>query len=749
MKQAQNVLTETTPATNNLKRRPWRGLRLLIASSFALILLLLLSGVASAHALLDHAAPPPGAILDQDQVPTQARLFFTEEVNPALSKVIVVDPSNHEVDRKDSRVSSSNPKEIDVGLSQLGPGAYVVIWRTVSADDGHAAGGSYIFRVRFPDGTLPAIPGQLPTGPTDLGSTSTNQCLVGPSPFLCLPQVLSEWVVFAMTALWVGGLFWLVYIVEGTARSDSRLIPTAIAAAQRFRRLAFLALIVFLVANIVYVMGQAMLVGGDLGSAVSPTIWGGILLHSKFGLFWLLREIFALVALLLLVLFPERPATPEGWQPPILARSLSMLVALCLLVAMAFSGHAAAAEQAGTIKAFAIPIDWLHLLAMSLWVGGLLYIALIILPTTWETPSTERAYTLTTLLPRFSVIALTCVAIAALSGSYNTDVHLTSWSQFLDTAYGRTLIIKILIFCVMISISALHAFRIRPAIARELRAWDRLQGTKSEGTTLAFANGAAEQAEELRTEATSTREEALSALRQQNESAERGGSGMLSAQSSQPTPAAESATDSSSANGALDTPVVPESDPEPDTPPVNGRPAVEAPQMRALGRIDSLNERLRFWIRQEALLGVAVLLCASLLGGLAGTLTPPASGTNTNTTTMTATTQTPVNLTQTQDGLKVTFKVAPDTFGTNSFGVVLVDATTGKPIDGASVHLISTMLDMDMGTQTLDLKGQGSGFYLGQGDLTMGGHWQMVVQVRVPSDPTTIHKFTFLFSASF
>ncbi len=754
MKQAQPHTLKIQTASHTSKPRRARLVRVLIASCCALTLLLLLSGVASAHALLDHSTPSPGDAFYLDQLPkqpTQARFWFTEEVNPALSKVVVVDQNNHEVDKQDSHVSSSNPKEIDLGLPQLGSGAYIVIWRTVSADDGHAAGGSFIFRVRFPDGTLPAVPGQLPTGPAGFTTTNADQCLVGSTPFLCLPQVLSEWVVFAMTAAWVGGLFWLVSIIEGAAQRDARLIPTAIATARRFRRVSFLALIIFLLANIGYIMGQALLAGGSIGSAFSSTIWGGILLHSRFGLFWLLREILALLILLLLVLFPERPAAPENWRPPTLAHSLSMLLALLLLVAMAFSGHAAAAEQAGSIKAFAIPIDWLHLLAMSLWVGGLLFIALVLFPITWAMPSTERAYAWTRLMPRFSGIALACVAVAALSGSYNTDVHLTSWSQFLDTAYGRTLIIKILIFCVMIGISALHAFRIRPALARELGAWDRLQGTRNVGSALALANGAlTEEAENLQAEAASAREEALSASRQQSESSAQRISGKLPAQAAQPEQAIASEPDQGSASSTPSGHISPEDGQEPAGAAVNGKPTVEETrQSPTLGRIDHLSERLRFWVRQEALLGVAVLLCASLLGGLAGTLTPSAAGSGTSAPTMTATSSTPVNLTQTQDGLKVTFKVTPDTFGPNSFGVVLVDAATGQPIDGASVHLISTMLDMDMGTQTLDLKGQGGGFYLGQGDLTMGGHWQMVVQVRVPSDPTTIHKFTFQFSASF
>ena len=115
---------------------------------------------------------------------------------------------------------------------------------------------------------------------------------------------------------------------------------------------------------------------------------------------------------------------------------------------------------------------------------------------------------------------------------------------------------------------------------------------------------------------------------------------------------------------------------------------------------------------------------------------------------LTPTSKTPVDLTQTQHGLHVTLKVDPNAYGPNNFGVILLNSATDQPIEGASVQLLSTMLDMDMGTIRFDLPPQGQGFYLGQNDLPMGGHWQVVVQVRVPSDPNTHYSVTFLFTAA-
>ncbi len=688
----KNMQSATDGPVKSGKWTRHRRLRhLAIASMLALFLALLVSGVASAHATLARSDPPNGAILDANQAPTQVRLWFTEDVNPALTKAIVVDHNNQEVDLQDSHVSPSDPREVDLSLRQLQPGFYVVIWKSVSAEDGHATGGSFLFRVRFPDGTVPNLPSELPTGPAGFASSGSGQCLSGSSPLLCAPEVLSDWLVFLVAVAWVGGMFWQVYIVERAAQQDRSLVPVALATARRFRRIAVIALPLFLLANIGYVIGQAMLAGGDLGSGFSPTIWSGILLHSSFGIFWLLRELLALAALMWLVAEPLPVVTEEDWRPQPALNWSRLGLGLLLLVAMAFSGHAAAAQSRGGLGSFAVPVDWLHLLATSIWVGGIIFIAITLLPAIWGHESTDRAQALVKLLPRFSIFALIGVTVAALSGSFNADVQLTSWSQFLDTTYGRTLIVKILLVLVMIAISAYHAFLLRPRLARELSGWGRLEGAPLPAIAGAEVDEPAH------------------------------------------------AVDSPAAGGEAASQT-----------PANEHQEKVSESARRLARIERLSEQLRLWLRREAALGVGVLFCASLLGGLAGSLAPaPAGAPNVNAPPLSATTKTPVDLTQTVDGLKITLKVAPDKFGTNSAGVLVTDLNTGKPVDGANVHLILSMVEMDMGTSTSDLKGSGGGFYTGQIDLLMGGHWQVQVQVRVPQDPNVIHRTTFTFPVSF
>jgi methionine-rich copper-binding protein CopC len=67
-------------------------------------------------------------------------MWFSEDLNPAFSTAVVVNATNHRVDKQDAHVSPADSKEMDVSLNpNLPPAVYVVIYRTDSAADGSQA----------------------------------------------------------------------------------------------------------------------------------------------------------------------------------------------------------------------------------------------------------------------------------------------------------------------------------------------------------------------------------------------------------------------------------------------------------------------------------------------------------------------------------------------------------------------------------------------------------------------------------
>ncbi|HEU5330286.1 MAG TPA: CopD family protein, partial [Thermomicrobiales bacterium] len=312
--------------------------------------------------------------------------------------------------------------------------------------------------------------------------------------------------------------------------------------------------------------------------------------------------------------------------------------------------------------AYALAVDLLHLVCNAAWVGGLLYISLIFVPALARLDVRSRARVLALGLPEFGAVAILSAFLLALTGSLNTTIHLSSIQQFLTTAYGRTLFVKIELFLLMVGISAWHAFRVRPQLAQMLAEQDAHAGSPVAVPVAATHDYS-------------------------------GSNGYAAAQG-------RGNNSGNSGNGS------------------NG----------GYTPLREMAVKLEDWLRREAMLGAAVLLCAALLGAFAGTLAAAPSG-------ATPTTASGPFLQTLQAGDDaVTLNVVPAKFGTNTFTVTVKDSK-GQPVENAIVVLTTDMLDMDMGEQSVSLKPVGldqPGVYSGQGELTMGGHWALIVKVVPP-----------------
>jgi methionine-rich copper-binding protein CopC len=106
--------------------------------------LLFLTHGSWAHAFVDHAEPTVGRKIRS--APTQVKIWFTEKLEPALSKIQVFDGSGREVDKRDVKIDQSNAGLLTVSLLELKPGKYRVEWRAVSVDT-HVTTGNFTFEL--------------------------------------------------------------------------------------------------------------------------------------------------------------------------------------------------------------------------------------------------------------------------------------------------------------------------------------------------------------------------------------------------------------------------------------------------------------------------------------------------------------------------------------------------------------------------------------------------------------------------
>jgi copper resistance protein C len=100
---------------------------------------------AAAHAFLDHALPAVGSTVHES--PRSVRLWFTEQIERAFSRVSVLDAAGKAVDAGDSHVDSSDASILAASLPVLAPGTYRVKWRVVSVDT-HVTEGDFTFDIK-------------------------------------------------------------------------------------------------------------------------------------------------------------------------------------------------------------------------------------------------------------------------------------------------------------------------------------------------------------------------------------------------------------------------------------------------------------------------------------------------------------------------------------------------------------------------------------------------------------------------
>jgi hypothetical protein len=109
---------------------------------FPIVLLaLLFTRDASAHAMLDHAEPRVGNKVANP--PHQVTLWFTQKLEGAFSSISVTNAAGERVDTGKARV---NGNQISVSLRPGGPGTYHVTWRVLSVDT-HTTDGNFSFQV--------------------------------------------------------------------------------------------------------------------------------------------------------------------------------------------------------------------------------------------------------------------------------------------------------------------------------------------------------------------------------------------------------------------------------------------------------------------------------------------------------------------------------------------------------------------------------------------------------------------------
>jgi copper transport protein len=359
---------------------------------------------ALAHATLVASDPVDGSRLKA--APSAVSVTFDETVTVNSAGYLrVVDQVGRRVDT--GRVAHPNGAKVSVMLkSGLGDGTYTASYRIVS-DDGHPVAGSIRFVVG--NGALAAATSSLST--VD-GATSVAFDVV-------------RWLGFAGMALLGGG--WLLLTVWPEGRDDVRA-----------RRLVWAGWLAAVVAALAELLVQGPYVAGaGLGDVTKWSLLDATL-HTTYGTAHSDR------LLLLAAIAVALDMQLREMRRSRIAELVTGALAVGVAVTYGASGHA----QAQNPRWLAITSDSTHLAAMSVWLGGLVYLLVAVLPR--REPDELRR-----VLPVFSRVALCAIGVLAVTGTYQAWLGIGVVDAITTTRYGQYVLIKVALFAGLLALGNL------------------------------------------------------------------------------------------------------------------------------------------------------------------------------------------------------------------------------------------------------------------------------------------------------
>ncbi len=392
---------------------------------------LAMPGSASAHAYLIKTVPAASGVLDSP--PKTVALTYDEAVEPRFAIISVTNVSGTQETTGTVQRSPADPDTLVVPLRpNLPEGWYLIYWRAISVD-GHPVQGAFTYAVGPNPGPAPrfAIP--------SIAGSATS------------PQPLVTRTVMFLAVMIAIGLFVMRFLVARVLarRTDGTGLRALSVAYVIASVIGLLSIAVYLDAATAIDSLRSVFDVGALVPLFRVTAFGRgyVDMMLCFALFCVAGWI---------ALYLDRPDRPQRSIAEVAAQAGAGLGAVAALVIPGTAGHAAQTSPAG----LTLSADWLHLIAGSVWLGGL--VGLLVL---WFTARSERRVSaLSVVVPRFSNVALGAVAVIIVTGTVETIDHMPALDALWKTGFGVAILVKIGILLAAMAVASGNLLRTAPAL---------------------------------------------------------------------------------------------------------------------------------------------------------------------------------------------------------------------------------------------------------------------------------------------
>lgn len=187
------------------------------------------------------------------------------------------------------------------------------------------------------------------------------------------------------------------------------------------------------------------------------TVWL-VLSQTQFGFAWQMRLLFGTLLAACLLLCRK---AGNAWITRCLT-ILSGLLAGAYLGSLAFAGHGT--EGLESWQNIHLAADFLHLIAASLWLGALVPLVLLLVYL-WRSQEDGWVSAAAHAGSRFSTLGILAVGILLVSGTINAAFLLGGTHSLIDTAYGRLLLLKVVLFAAMVSLAGINRQSLLPRLS--------------------------------------------------------------------------------------------------------------------------------------------------------------------------------------------------------------------------------------------------------------------------------------------
>ncbi|MNH94866.1 Copper transport protein YcnJ precursor [compost metagenome] len=391
-----------------------------------LVVILMLGGstlpkVVWGHASLEKAVPEANSQLQES--PPSISLVFNERLDDGLYYIKLLNQNGNEA-TSNKAVINQQHNGIELAVPKLAEGIYVVSYHVISSD-GHPISGTYpIIIGNPPESELQApIKSSLTIDPHEHGGA-------GAYSISMILQYLSRGLWYLTMLALTGWIVWLRLIRKDASqiRKDLQFWTLNL---QRAHLIAFLLLIFTHLEDLLGSQGIDQLFNFFTGTSV--------------GINWLMLLGLSLLGFILL----QR----ASW--------LDYLWVISLLAVKSFNGHAITFSP----KVLTVLLDFIHLAAAAIWVGGLLMLAV-----RWK--HSEQGTFL--FLKAFSKAALASIIVLTLSGSASVLLFLPNLRYLTYSQWGIWLLIKIGVVGLVLVVAGILRYTMKKQREANIRRWFKI-----------------------------------------------------------------------------------------------------------------------------------------------------------------------------------------------------------------------------------------------------------------------------------